>query len=93
MLGILQFEEHFSDVINTDYEYQVFLQIYGEGSICVLSRDKTSFTVQSSVPNLPFAWEIKGKRRGYEDDRLILTDMKFEEIKKLEERNILEEEE
>lgn len=89
---VIPIEEHFSDVINTDYEYQVFLQIYGEGSICVVSRDKTSFTVQSSVPNLPFAWEIKGKRRGYEDDRLILTDMKFEEIKKLEERNILEEE-
>lgn len=90
---VIPIEEHFSDVINTDYEYQVFLQIYGEGSICVLSRDKTSFTVQSSVPNIPFAWEIKGKRRGYENDRLILTDMKFEEIKKLEERNILEEEE
>lgn len=89
---VIPIEEHFSDVINTDYEYQVFLQIYGEGSICVLSRDKTSFTVQSSVPNLPFAWEIKGKRRGYENDRLILTDMKFEEIKEIEEQNFKEEE-
>ena len=89
---IVPIEEHFSDVINTDYEYQVFLQSYSEGSVCVTSRDKTSFTVQSSVPNLPFTWEIKGKRRGYENDRLTLTDMKFEEIKEIEEQNFKEEE-
>lgn len=89
---IIPIEEHFSDVINTDYEYQVFLQSYSEGFAYVSSRDKTSFTVKSSVPNLPFAWEIKGKRRGYENDRLVLTDMKFEEIKEIEEQNSKEEE-
>lgn len=89
---IVPIEEHFSDVINTDYEYQVFLQSYSEGFVYITSRDKTSFTVQSSVPNLPFAWEIKGKRRGYENDRLTLTDMKFEEIKEIEEQNFKEEE-
>ncbi len=89
---IIPIEEHFSDVINTDYEYQVFLQSYSEGSVSVTSRDKTSFTVQSSLPNLPFTWEIKGKRRGYENDRLVLTDMKFEEIKEIEEQNSKEEE-
>ncbi|WP_270331643.1 gp58-like family protein [Lactococcus lactis] len=89
---IVPIEEHFSDVINTDYEYQVFLQSYSEGSVYITSRDKTSFTVQSSVPDLPFTWEIKGKRRGYENDRLTLTDMKFEEIKEIEEQNFKEEE-
>ncbi len=89
---IVPIEEHFSDVINTDFEYQVFLQSYSEGFVYITSRDKTSFTVQSSVPNLPFAWEIKGKRRGYENDRLTLTDMKFEEIKEIEERDLKEEE-
>lgn len=89
---IVPIEEHFSDVINTDYEYQVFLQSYSEGFVYITSRDKTSFTVQSSVPNLPFSWEIKGKRRGYENDRLVLTDMKFEEIKEIEEQNFKEEE-
>ena len=89
---IVPIEEHFSDVINTDYEYQVFLQSYSEGFVYITSRDKTSFTVQSSVPNLPFSWEIKGKRRGYENDRLVLTDMKFEEIKEIEEQNSKEEE-
>lgn len=89
---IVPIEEHFSDVINTDYEYQVFLQSYSEGFVYITSRDKTSFTVQSSVPNLPFTWEIKGKRRGYENDRLTLTDMKFEEVKEIEEQNFKEEE-
>lgn len=89
---IIPIEEHFSDVINTDYEYQVFLQGYSEGFVYITSRDKASFTVQSSVPNLPFTWEIKGKRRGYESDRLILTDTKYEEIKEIEEQDLKEEE-
>ena len=84
-------EEHFSDVINTDYEYQVFLQSYGDGYVYVSSRDKTSFTVKSTVPYLPIGWEIKGKRRGYESDRLELTDMKFEKIKEIEEQKTNEE--
>ncbi|KZK10191.1 Phage endopeptidase [Lactococcus cremoris] len=70
----------------------MFLQSYSEGFAYVSSRDKTSFTVKSSVANLPFTWEIKGKRRGYENDRLTLTDMKFEEIKEIEEQNFKEEE-
>lgn len=90
--SIISIDELFSEVINTDYDYQVFLQSYGEGVAYVVSRDKTSFTVLSSVPNLPFSWEIKGKRRGYENDRLVLTDMKFEEIKEIEEQNSKEEE-
>lgn len=72
--AIIPIEELFSDTINTDYEYQVFLQGYGEGFVYVTSRDKTSFTVQSSVPNIPFVWEIKAKRRGCETDRLVLQE-------------------
>lgn len=72
--AIIPIEELFSDTINTDYEYQVFLQSYGEGFVYVTSRDKTSFTVQSSVPNLTFVWEIKAKRRGCETDRLVLQE-------------------
>lgn len=90
--AVIPIEELFSDVINTDYEYHVFLQSYSEGFAYVTSRDKTSFAVQSSVPNLPFVWEIKGKRRGYESDRLELTDMKFEEIKEIEEQDLKKEE-
>lgn len=89
---VIPIEELFSDVINTDYEYQVFLQSYGEGFVYVVSRDKTSFTVQSSVPKLSFVWEIKGKRRGYESNRLELNAMTFEELKEIEEQNFKEEE-
>lgn len=89
---VIPIEELFSDVINTDYEYQVFLQSYGEGIVYVTSRDKTSFTVQSSVPNLLFVWEVKGKRRGYENNRLELNTMTFQELKEIEEQNFKEEE-
>ncbi len=47
--------------------------------------------MQSSVPNLLFTWEVKGKRRGYENDRLVLTNMKYEEIKEIEEQGFKEE--
>lgn len=89
---IIPIEKLFSDVINTDYEYQVFLQSYGKGFVYVTSRDKTSFTVQSSVPNLSFVWEIKGKRRGYEKDRLVLADITYDEIEEIKEQKMQEEE-
>lgn len=79
----IEIETLFSDAVNTDYEYQVFLQSYGDGYVYVSERTTTSFTVQSSSPNLSFAWEIKAKRRGYESDRLVdaqIDNKKIEEI-------------
>ncbi|WP_251867845.1 phage tail spike protein [Enterococcus malodoratus] len=76
-------DELFSDVVNTDYEYQVFLQSYSDGYVYVEERAKDSFVVRSSAPHIPFAWEIKAKRRGYEKERLTLNRISFEEFKEL----------
>lgn len=77
-------ETLFFDVINTDVPYQVFLQSYGEGHVWVSERNKEYFIVKSSLPNTPFAYEIKGKRRGYESDRLVLSEITYEDSQTME---------
>jgi len=65
----------YSDTVNTkDYEYQVFLQAYSDAVIFVSERNSEYFIVKSSNPNVEFTWEIKAKRRGYENDRLVIQD-------------------
>ncbi|MDG4966253.1 phage tail protein [Lactococcus lactis] len=80
-ISVVPIEELFSDVINTEYEYQVFLQSYGDGYVFVKARMKDRFIVQSSSPNICFAWEIKAKRRGHEDKRLALNKITLEDFK------------
>ncbi len=65
----------YSDTVNTkDYEYQVFLQAYSDAVVFVSERNSKYFIVKSSNPNVEFTWEIKAKRRGYENDRLMIQD-------------------
>ncbi|MCW3778515.1 phage tail spike protein [Levilactobacillus namurensis] len=64
-------EELFSDTIRADLPYQVFLQSYSAAHVWVSSRNEDSFTVESDQPNAPFAWELKAKRRGHENERLV----------------------
>ena len=64
----------FSDTVNTDIPYQVFLSSYDKAYIWVSKRTPKSFVVMSDKPNVKFTWEIKAKRRGYESDRLVLQD-------------------
>lgn len=56
------------ECINTDLAYQVFTQVYSEDSITRIQRFKDYFVVYGTE-GLEFAWEIKGKRRGYENNR------------------------
>lgn len=74
----------FQDTVNTEIPYQVFLQSYGNGHVWVSERNKNYFIVKSISPNIPFAWELKAKRRGYENDRLVLSEIGFEEMQVLE---------
>lgn len=60
----------FLETVNTLVPYQVFLTPYGNGNVWVSSRSANNFTVKSSNPNIHFAWEIKAKRKGYENDRM-----------------------
>lgn len=70
--AVILIEELFSEVINTtDVEYQVFLQSYSfNNTVFVVSRNEKYFKVKSKLPHAEFAYEIKAKRKGYENDRL-----------------------
>ena len=77
-------ETLFHDTVNTEVSYQVFLQSYGDGFVWVSERNYDHFIVKSSAPNIAFGWELKAKRRGYEEDRLVLSETTFEDAQKME---------
>ena len=82
---IVPIDPLFSDIVNTSIKYQVFLQSYSKAHVWVETRNEDGFAVKSDEPNANFAWELKAKRRGYEDERLVKTDMTLDEVKKIEE--------
>ncbi|WPU43966.1 gp58-like family protein [Limosilactobacillus reuteri] len=63
-------EKLFNETVNTNIPYQVFLTAYGPGNLWVCQREHDRFVVKSDQPNIKFGWEIKAKRRGYENTRL-----------------------
>ena len=65
---IVTFDPIFAECVNTDVSYQVFLTKYGEGNIYVAERNSDHFVVRGD--NISFGWEIKAKRRGFENVRL-----------------------
>lgn len=65
---IIVFEDIFEECVNTDIGYQVFTQIYN-GSISKIDRYPNYFIVYGDE-DTEFAWEIKAKRKGYENVRL-----------------------
>lgn len=62
----------FLETVNTTIPYNVFLTSYSDAKIWVSEMFPTYFVIKSDKPNVNFAWEIKAKRRGYENDRLKL---------------------
>ena len=73
-VALIPIEVLFSDTVNTDIPYQVFLSSYDKAYIWVSKRSPKYFEVKSDNPNVKFTWEIKAKRRGYESDRLVLQE-------------------
>ena len=63
-------EPLFNETVNTDIPYQIFVTSYGEGYAWVAERGSNYFVIKSSVPNLEIGYEIKAKRKGYENVRL-----------------------
>lgn len=57
------------ETINTQCEYQVFMQAYGPGSIWVSERNATYFVV-TGTPGMKYGWEIKARQCGYEQNRI-----------------------
>lgn len=76
-------DELFSDTVNTDIAYEVFLQAYDDARFWVADFKSDKFLVKSNKPMSRFAWEIKAKRRGYEEDRLVEQKKDNEEIEKI----------
>ncbi|WP_204122726.1 phage tail protein [Lacticaseibacillus mingshuiensis] len=72
------------DLINTDKPYQVFLTAYSDAQFWVSERGKDYFIVSSDSPDSAFGWELKGKRRGFEDQRLVDTKDTYEGLEKME---------
>ena len=66
---IVYLDDIFKETISTDYEYQVFITKYGKGDIWVSERNVDYFVVQAEN-DISFGWEIKAKRKGYENYRL-----------------------
>ncbi|MFI8710107.1 phage tail spike protein, partial [Bacillus sp. NPDC077411] len=72
--AIIPIEKLFFDTVNTSIEYQMFVSSYCKSHVWVSSREEEYFVVESSEPNASFAWELKAKRRGFENERLVLQD-------------------
>lgn len=62
-------DEKFSQTIDLEYRYDVFLTKYGAGD-CYVSERTPSYFVVEGTKNLKFAWEIKSIQRDYENLRL-----------------------
>ena len=65
----IQLDDIFTETIDTDCKYQVFLQKYGEGDCYVYSREENYFVVKGT-PFLSFGWEIKAVQKGFSNIRL-----------------------
>lgn len=65
----LFFDDVFLETVNSDIEYQVFLQKEGQGDLWVEEKTSQYFLVRGTE-NLKFAWEVKVKQKDYEYERL-----------------------
>lgn len=65
---IIWIDEILKECINTNCEYHVFTQIYN-GSITSIKRFEDYFIVYGKA-GTNFGWELKAKRKGYENVRL-----------------------
>lgn len=88
---LIQIDPLFLETVNTSISYHVFVSPYGNANVWVEQMDQNSFLVKSSKPFIEFSWEIKAKRKGYEDDRLEITNKEIpkELIPKYKEKGIL----
>lgn len=71
-------DDIFRETIDTDCQYQVFLQKYGQGDLWIEERNSDYFLVKGA-PNLSFGWEMKARQLGYDIERLELFEDNKEE--------------
>lgn len=76
---LIYIDDIFSETVNTNIEYQVFLQKEGQGDCWVDDKQKTYFII-IGTPNLHVAWEVKAVQRDYEYHRLEEIDGLYDSI-------------
>ena len=79
--AVIGIEKLFNETVNTDIEYQVFVTPYSNARVWVSDRQSDRFVVESDVPNARFGYEIKAKRKGYENTRLTNVDNEVNNMK------------
>lgn len=62
-------DDIFEETVNTELNYHVFLQKYGNGDLWIEKRFPNYFIVKGT-PKLNFAWEIKARQLNFESERL-----------------------
>ena len=65
----VEIDDVFSETVNIDSSYQVFLQACGRGELWVEEKHPSYFVVAGSA-GMRFDWEIKSSQRGFEQLRL-----------------------
>lgn len=70
-------DDLFGETVNSECEYQVFLQKEGRGDLWV-DEKKSNYFVIKGTENLKFAWEIKVPQKDYETERLENYDENFD---------------
>ena len=70
-------DDLFGETVNSECEYQVFLQKEGLGDLWVAEK-KSNYFVIKGTENLKFAWEIKVPQKDYETERLENYDENFD---------------
>lgn len=69
---VISISDVFGETVNTDIEYQAFLQKEGSGNVWVDRKEHDYFVVKGT-PGLKFSWEVKIKQRDYEYNRLEIS--------------------
>lgn len=84
---IISIDDIFYETVNTNIPYHVFVQKYGRGDIWIEDRQPSYFIVKGTE-GLEFSWELKAKRKGYENNRLEVMDYKTENYTTEVEENV-----
>lgn len=75
-------DDIFLECVNTNAAYHVFTQIYN-GKITSIERYAT-YVVIKGEPGTNFSWQLMGKRRGYENNRLETQEIETQGENKIE---------
>ena len=79
---LIKLDSLFLETVNTSIPYHVFVSAYTESKIWVEQMNENSFVVKSDKSNVDFSWEIKAKRKGYENNRLEITNQEIPKVYK-----------